>query len=116
MHLEKKKEEELARREGLTRRTLWQLLFFSATIIAAYFLTNALFNEEIITPQRMRGVFPFLHRMPDWAPQLLIIIALVIVMQILFIFFFFMFSREAWEKVDRGSMKSRVKDPYDDRR
>jgi hypothetical protein len=116
MRLEKKKDEELARRAGLTKRTLVQLLFLTIVTVAAYFLTNALFAEELISRGRMLGVFPFLRRLPDWAPQVLIIIGLVFVMQILFTFFFFLFSPEAWRKIDQGSLYSQNKDPYDDYR
>jgi hypothetical protein len=123
MRLEKQKEEELARRKGLTGRTFIQAGFFIVLSIAAYFLSGVLLDPEggLVTAARIRGVLPFLRQLPDWGPpdlwpRLVLTIGIVLVMQVLFSFGFILSSGSAWKKVGEGTLDSRNPDPFDDYR
>lgn len=49
MHLERKREAELARRRGLAIKTIIALLWFGLCFAAAYYLVNWLFDSEVLS-------------------------------------------------------------------
>jgi hypothetical protein len=48
MRLERKRDAELARRKGMTLKTIIALLWFGLCFIAAYYMVNWLFDTEVI--------------------------------------------------------------------
>lgn len=115
MRLEKKHEEELARRKGLTGKTIVQVIWLLFTGALAYFFVNYLFNEGIVTP----GVFYnqlFIPRsIPELGLKLLMVFGLVIIMQFVFILGYIIASPEGRRRTGDATMHSRNKDPFDDR-
>ncbi len=49
MRLERQRETELAKRKGLTGRTILAVIWFILCFIAAYFIVNWLFDSETVT-------------------------------------------------------------------
>jgi ABC-type sugar transport system permease subunit len=83
MRIEHKRELELARRKGLTRRTILAVLWLAICFAAAYFVTEWLFENDIIT---YNGLYARLF-IPRWVDQIFLQIGLMIVLVIIVQFF-----------------------------
>jgi hypothetical protein len=114
MRIEKKNEEMLSRRKGLTGRTIIQVIWLLISFVVAYFLINYLFNEEIITYQRVYRELGLPNSVPEGAVLFGMMFLVVFVMQFFLILGFMFGNPEGRRKLGTPSMKSRNKDPFDD--
>ena len=114
MRLEKKLEEELAKRRGATGRTIVQLIWLIISFVIAYFLINYLFEQEAITYGMIYRVgIP--KSVPEWAILLTLMFVVVVAMQF-FLFIGYAFANpEGRRRTGDPTLRSSVKDPYDER-
>ncbi|MDT8307670.1 MAG: hypothetical protein RRC07_17180 [Anaerolineae bacterium] len=114
MRLDRQREEELARRKGLTTRTIVQGTWLLISIGATYLFIRYLLDNEYLS-------FDFLYNrlllpgwVPEWALWALLILAGVIVLQFFFFLAYAIFSPEGRAKTGRPTVYSRNPDPFDD--
>lgn len=115
MRLDKKREEELARRKGSTRKTMIQMVWLLITAVAAYFLTTYLFAQGILTYDMLYNGLGLPRTVPEWALLAGTVLLIVIVMQIFLMFGFIFGSSEGRRKLGDPTLVSRYKDPFDDK-
>ncbi len=115
MRLEKKNEEMLARRKGLTGRTIVQSIWLLMSLAVAYFVATYLLNEGIITYQMIYGQLGLPRTVPEWAILLGIMLLIVFFMQFILIFGFMLAAPEGRRKLGEPSLSSRNIDPFDDK-
>lgn len=117
MRLERKKDEEIAQRQGMTKKTLIQIVWLVISGIVAYFLINFLLeSEEINFSYNTLYTQLFIPRaVPEWALLAGMIIVFVLVMQIFLVLGFVIASPEGRRKSGQPTLRSRNKDPFDDR-
>lgn len=117
MRLERKNEEEIARRKGMTLKTIIQVIWLGISGVVAYFLiTYMLESEEINFSYGLLYQQLFIPRsVPTWALLAIMILIFVLVMQVFLALGFMIASPEGRRKTGTPSMHSRVKDPFDDR-
>jgi hypothetical protein len=116
MRLEKKREEEMARRKGLTGKTIIQVIWLLVTGVLAYFFTNYLFSEGILNVNTFYNQLYIPRSIPEVGVKLIIVFGLVIVMQIVFSIGYIIASPEGRRRTGEATMHSRNKDPFDDHR
>lgn len=115
MRLEKKHEEELSKRKGLTGRTIIQVIWLLITGTLAYFFTDYLFSQGFITANTFYNQLFIPRAVPEIGLKLLMVLGLVIVMQIVFSIGFIIASPEGRRRTGDATLHSRNKDPFDDR-
>lgn len=115
MRLEKKHEEKLAKRKGLTGKTIIQVIWLLFTGTLAYFFVNYLFAEEILRANIFYNQLFIPRSVPVIGLKLIVVFGLVIVMQIVFSLGYIIASPEGRRRTGDASMYSRNKDPFDDR-
>lgn len=113
MRIEKKREEELAQRKGLTKRTIAQLIWLGLSFVIGYFVAQYLFDSGVLTPSLFYVQLFIPRAVPEWGLILITTFAIVVVFQILFAFGFILASPEGRRRTGEPSMYSRHKDPFD---
>jgi len=114
MRLEKKHEEELARRKGLTGKTIIQVIWLLVTGTLAFFFTNYLFSQGIVSASTFYNQLYIPRSVPELGVKLIMVFGLVVVMQIVFSIGFIIASPEGRRRTGDATLKSRNKDPFDD--
>ncbi len=115
MRLEKKHQEELSKRKGLTGKTIIQVIWLLTTGTLAYFFTNYLFSQGIINANIFYNQLYIPRSVPVIGVKLIVVFGMVVVMQIVFFMGYFIASPEGRRRTGDASMHSRNKDPFDDR-
>lgn len=115
MRLDKKREEELARRKGSARKTMIQSVWLLITIVAAYFITTYLFAQGILTYDMLYIGLGLPRSIPEWALLAGTVLLIVIVMQVFLMFGFIFANPEGRRKLGDPTLTSRYKDPFDDK-
>ncbi len=115
MRLEKKHDEMLAKRKGLTGKTIAQVIWLLVTGGLAYLFVNYLFNAGIITSGLFYNQLLIPRSVPEIGLKLIVVFGMVIVMQIVFSIGYIIASPEGRRRTGEASMHSRNKDPFDDR-
>ncbi|VAW38676.1 hypothetical protein MNBD_CHLOROFLEXI01-145 [hydrothermal vent metagenome] len=115
MRLEKKQDEAIAKRKGNTGRTIAQIIWLLTTGTMAYFFTNYLFSEGIISTNTFYNQLLIPRSIPVLGLKLMMVFVLVIIMQIIFSIGYILASPEGRRRTGDASMHSRNKDPFDDR-
>ncbi|HFQ93767.1 MAG TPA: hypothetical protein ENK32_07140 [Anaerolineae bacterium] len=115
MRIEKKKDEELAQRKGLTKRTIAQVIWLGLSFVLGYFLAKYLFDSGVLTPSLFYVQLFIPRSVPEWGLLAMTTIAIVIVLQVMFGIGFILASPEGRRRTGDPSLQSRHKDPYDDR-
>ncbi len=116
MRIQKKKDEELAQRKGLTGRTIIMVIWLGLSFAVAYFLTTYLFNNDIVTYNMFYNDLRIPASIPKWGVQFIFMFAIVVMMQFFLYLGFFFASPEGRRRTGDPSMRSRNKDPFDDGR
>lgn len=114
MRLEKKRDEELARRKGLTGKTIIQVIWLLISSVIAYFLSTFLFEQEVITYNMLYTQLAIPRDVPQVVVLGGLILLIVAVMQIFLILGFVLASPEGRRRSGEPSLHSRIKDPFDD--
>lgn len=113
MRIEKKKEQELARRKGLTKRTIIQVLWLLISGVIAYFIVQALFGAEYITMDFFYGDLAIPQEVPEFVIQGALVLLIVFVMQFFLIFGYVAASPQGRERSGKPSAYSRNPDPLE---
>ena len=114
MRLEKKKQEELKRREGLTGRTIAMIIWLIISFGLAYFLVEFMFNEQYLTESLYYEQLFIPESVPTLGLKILTMFLIVVAMQIIFYLGFFFASPEGRRRTGDPTLYSRNKDPFDD--
>lgn len=115
MRIEKKIEEEIARRKGMTVKTIIQIVWLGISGVISYFLVNyMLTSEEINFSYRL--IYNTL-RIPQSVPEIVVLGLLIFIGVFVFQIFlwlgFAFASPEGRRKTGDPSLYSRNKDPLD---
>jgi hypothetical protein len=116
MRLEKKHDEELAKRKGLTGKTIAQVIWLLFTGTLAFFFTNYLFSQGIINANTFYNQLYIPRAVPELGIKLIVVLGMVIVMQIVFSVGYIIASPEGRRRTGEANLYSRNKDPFDDHR
>ena len=115
MRLEKKREEELSRRKGLTGKTIIQVIWLLITGTLAFFFVNYLFSAGLVSASTFYNQLYIPRSVPELGVKLIMVFGLVIVMQIVFSIGYIIASPEGRRRTGDATLHSRNKDPFDDR-
>lgn len=114
MRLEKKKQEELNKRKGLTGRTIAMVIWLIISFAVAYFLVEYLFSGGHLTESLYYEELLIPDSVPLLGLKLITMFGIVVAMQIIFYLGFFFASPEGRRRTGDPSLSSRNKDPFDD--
>ena len=113
MRIEKKREQELAEREGLTRRTIIQLVWLLISGVFAYFVVQALFDAGVVTMEFFYRDLAVPQSVPEIAIRGALILLIVFIMQFFLIFGYIVASPEGRTRSGKPSAYSRNPDPLE---
>lgn len=113
MRLEKKHQEELAKRKGMATKTIIQGIGLIISFAIAYFVTTYLFNQEILTYPMLYNALSIPRSVPEWAILGGLMVIIVFVMQFAMFVGFFLVNPEGRRRLGDPSLHSRNVDPYD---
>jgi hypothetical protein len=114
MKIEKKREREVAERQGSARKTIIQGTWLLLSIAVAFFLFSYLDQQNILTMRYLKSQLSLPAAVPEAVVMGLAILAFVIVSQFVLTLGFFFGSPEGRRKAGRGDMYSTNRD-LDDR-
>ena len=113
MRLEKKRDEEIAARKGMTGRTIIMVIWLAISGVIAYFLIKYLFDTNVLRYSTFYNVgIP--KSVPQWVLMGAMILILVVIMQTFLLFGFMMASPEGRRHTGDPSLYSHRKEPFDD--
>ena len=106
MRLEKKKDEEIAKRQGMTGRTIIAFIWLSISAVAAFFLVKYMFDTNVL---RYRTFYDMglPTQIPDWAIMIGMVILVVAIMQIFLMVGFMIASPEGRRRTGDPTLYSR---------
>ena len=113
MRLDAKREREVARRKGLTVRTILAMLWMALCILAAYYLANYLFENEILKMSFFRGPLRIPYSISDTVIVIGFMLVIVIAINFLFLVVYGLFSSAGRRRPGTPSMYSADPDPDD---
>ena len=113
MRLEKKREEEIARRKGMTGRTIIATIWLLISIGLGYFLITYLIDQNYFS-LNIFYQWGIPRAVPDWVFFIALILLVVAIMQFFLLFGFMIASPEGRRRTGDPSLYSRSKDPFDD--
>jgi len=113
MRLEKKHEEELAQRKGMTGRTIVATIWLLISIAVGYFLVTYLIEQKYLS-LNMFYQWGVPRVVPDWIFLIALILIVVAIMQFFLMIGFMVGSPEGRRRTGEPSLYSRTKDPFDD--
>jgi ABC-type sugar transport system permease subunit len=113
MRLDRAREYEIAQRKGSTLRTIVQTIWLFISFVLAYYVSQWLFAERIITYHFIYSQFSVPSAVPPWAIQGALMLLIVIVMQLFILIGFFIGTPRGRAKSGRASAYSDNPDPFD---
>ncbi len=112
MRLDKKREEEVAQRQGMTGRTIVGFIWLLISLAASYFLVNYLIAQDYLNLSMFYDMgVP--RQVPEEVFLVAIILVLVGIMQFFLAFGYMIASPEGRRRTGDPTLYSRSKDPYD---
>ena len=113
MRLEKKKDEEIAARKGMTGKTIIAFIWLAISAVAAYVLVKYMFDTDVLRYSTFYNMgLP--NQVPQWAIMAVMILFVVAIMQVFLMFGFIFASPEGRRRTGDASLYSHSKDPYDE--
>lgn len=113
MKLEKKRDEEIAARKGMTGKTIVGFIWLAISAVLAYFLVTYLIDEKYISV-RMFYEAGIPRYVPSWVFIGAIMIFIVLLMQFFLVMGFMIASPEGRRRTGEPSLHSHTKEPFDD--
>ena len=113
MRIEKKKEQELARRKGLTRRTVIQVIWLLISGVIGYFIVQALFGGGYLSMDFFRNDLAIPQAVPDIAIQGALVLLIVFVMQFFLILGYVVASPQGRARSGQPTAYSSNPDPLE---
>jgi len=116
MRIQKKQEAAIARRKGMTGKTIVQIIWLAISTGVAYFLINFLMESEEFgfNYNTLYNQLFIPREIPKWVLLVVMIIIFVLVMQLFLALGFALASPEGRRKTGKPTLYSRNKDPFDD--
>lgn len=112
MRLEKKKDEEIAARKGMTGKTIIAFIWLSISAVVAYFLVKYMFDTSVLRYSAFYNMgLP--KQIPNWVIMATMVLFVVAIMQAFLMFGFIFASPEGRRRTGDASLYSHSKDPYD---
>lgn len=116
MRLDKLREAEVAKRQGSTGRTIIQAIWLIISFAIAYFVSQWLFDQNIVTYNFFYNQLYIPRAVPRWMVLGGFMLFLVIIMQFFVMFGFFIGTPQGRQKSGKASAFSRNPDPFDNER
>ncbi|MDX1688938.1 MAG: hypothetical protein R3248_13235 [Candidatus Promineifilaceae bacterium] len=113
MRIEKKKEQELAQREGLTKRTIIQVIWLLISGVIGYFIVQSLFAGGYITMEYFYRELAVPPEVPEFAIQGALVLLIVFVMQFFLIFGYVVASPQGRARSGKPTAYSSNPDPLE---
>jgi hypothetical protein len=113
MRLDKKREEEIAQRKGMTGRTIIASIWLLISIVLSYFLLSYLIAQDYLS-LNIFYQWGVPRAVPSWVFLILLILIVVGIMQFFLFIGFMLASPEGRRRSGTPSLYSRTKDPFDD--
>ncbi|KAA3657027.1 MAG: hypothetical protein DWQ04_29350 [Chloroflexi bacterium] len=116
MRIQKKQDEEIARRKGMTTKTIIQVIWLGISGVVAYFLINFMIESEEVgfNYNTLYNQLFIPRTIPKWVLLGVMILIFVLVMQMFLALGFAFASPEGRRKTGKPSLYSQNKDPFDD--
>lgn len=114
MRIDRQREEELARRKGLTTRTIIQGTWLLISIIATYLFIRYLMAAGSLSYDLLYNRLLVPRWVPEWALLAALILLGVIILQFFFFLAYAIFSPEGRAQTGRPTAYSRNPDPFED--
>ena len=113
MRLEKKKDEEIAARQGMTGKTIIAFIWLAITAVAAYFLVTYMIDTNVLKYSTFYSMgLP--RQVPEWVIMAALVLAVVAFMQTFLMFGFIFASPEGRRRTGDASLYSHSKNPYEE--
>ena len=113
MRLEKQQQQELAKRQGLTGRTIVQTVWFFITGAAAYFLLEWLIAADYLSMGFFHNRMLIPHFVPDPVIKGLFVLVVVIIMQFFLLIGFVFASPQGRARTGKPTPYSTNPDPFE---
>ena len=113
MRLDAKRERELARRKGLTLRTILAVIWLGLCFVAAYYLVNYLFEAGVLTLRFFRIQLRIPYTVSDMAIQIGVLVIVVVAINFIVLVLYGLFSSTGRRRPGTPSMYSAEPDPDD---
>jgi hypothetical protein len=113
MRLDRIREYELAKRKGSTLRTIVQTIWLLISFVVAYYISEWLFAEKVISYNFFYTQLSIPRAVPQWAILGALILLIVIVMQFFVLMGFLIGTPRGRAKSGRASAFSSNPDPFD---
>jgi hypothetical protein len=113
MRLDRRREEELARRKGLTTRTIVQGFWLLISAVATYFFVRFLMANDYLSYAFLYNRLLVPRWIPEWALMLGLVLIGVIILQFFFLLAFAIVSPAGRAKSGTPTPYSRNPDPFD---
>jgi putative flippase GtrA len=109
MRLEKKKDDEIAARQGMTGRTIITVIWLGISALAAYFLVQYIFDTNVLRYSTFYNMgLP--SSVPKWVIMTFLVIIVVAIMQTFLMFGFMIASPEGRRRTGDPTAYSRSKE------
>jgi hypothetical protein len=113
MRLDRRREEELARRKGLTTRAIVQGIWLLISAVAAYFFVRYLMDNDYLSYAFLYNRVLVPRWIPEWAVLLGLVLIGVIILQFFFLLAFALVSAQGRAKSGTPTAYSSNPDPFD---
>jgi ABC-type uncharacterized transport system fused permease/ATPase subunit len=113
MKIQKKKEREMAERQGSTKTTLIFGSWLVLSMLIAYFFFSYLDSSGTLTMRTLRSQMQLPPSIPEWAVMVGAILVFTMASQIALSLGFFLANPSARRKVGKGDLRSRHHDLRD---
>lgn len=114
MRIDRQRETELARRKGLTTRTILQGTWLLISGVATYLFISYLMNNDILSYDLLYNRLLVPRWIPEWALLAILVLVGVIILQFFFFLAYAIVSPEGRVQTGRPTPHSRNPDPFDD--
>jgi ABC-type sugar transport system permease subunit len=113
MRLEKKKDEEIAARKGMTGKTIIAFIWLTISGVIAFFLIKYMFDTDVLRYRTFYNMgIP--NSVPQWVILGALIIIVVVIMQTFLMLGFMLASPEGRRRTGDPTLHSHRKEPFDD--
>lgn len=115
MRLDRVREHDMAKRKGSTLRTIVQTIWLLISFVVAYYVSQWLFAENLVSYNFFYTQFAIPRSVPQWAILGALMLILVIVMQLFILIGFFIGTPRGRARSGEASAFSNNPDPFDNR-
>lgn len=114
MRIDRRRDQELARRRGFARRTVVQSVWLLLSAAATYFFVRYLMTNNYLSYEQIYRQLSLPPSLPEWAILLAMIVIGVGILQFFFFLAFALVSPDGRAQTGRATPYSRHNDPFED--